>query len=182
MDALDVDFVELQVGGGGWAKASPPPILTPTCLRTAIKATNQDGGLISKAQLHHNQQTTSLAPVADISGCSAGDNPSFASPEVRCASELFLTSHDHGDSEGFGDAICAQLDTVCCDSPMPRAKPLDHRQRGLEGHGDAVCVDLEAGPRESLTLREEPLGEVQISLMEHSDTGLDTGTVTNPTH
>ncbi|KAI5988603.1 hypothetical protein EDD15DRAFT_2520309 [Pisolithus albus] len=165
----------LTVGGGGRAKASPPPILTPTRLRTAIKATNRDGGLISKAQLRRNQQTTSPAPVADIPGRSAGDNPSFASPEVRCASELFLTSHDHGDSEGFGDAIRAQLDTVYCDSPTPRAKPLDHRQRGSEGHGDAVCVDLEAGPRESPTLREEPLGEVQIGSMEHSDTGLDAG-------
>lgn len=140
-----MDFVEVQVGGGGRARASPPPILTPTRLRTAIKATNRDGGLISKAQLRRNQQTTSPAPVADIPGRSAGDNPSFASPEVRCASELFLTSHDDGDSEGFGDAIHAQLDTVYCDSPTPRAKPLDHRQRGSEGHGDAVCVDLEAG-------------------------------------
>jgi hypothetical protein len=111
MDDLESDFVEEQVGGGGRANASPPPALTPTRLRTTIKATNRDGGLISKARLRRNQQTTFPAPVVDIPGPSASDNPFFNSPEIRCASELFLTSRDHGGSVGFGDAIHAQLDT-----------------------------------------------------------------------
>ncbi|KAI6098480.1 hypothetical protein F5141DRAFT_1219554 [Pisolithus sp. B1] len=58
---------------------------------------------------------------------------------------------------------------------MPRAKSLDHRQRGSGEHGDTVCVDSETGPHESLILRREPLGKEQICLVEHSGTGLDTG-------
>jgi len=49
MSDVDSGFIEVQVGGGRCADVSPPPVLTPTRLRTAIKATNRDGGLISKA-------------------------------------------------------------------------------------------------------------------------------------
>ncbi|KAI6142927.1 hypothetical protein EDD17DRAFT_1515685 [Pisolithus thermaeus] len=63
----------------------------------------------------------------------------------------------------------------CFDSPTPRAKSLDYRQRGLGEHGDAVCVDSETGPHKSPILRREPLGEEQICSVEHSGTGLDAG-------
>ena len=49
MSDIDSGFIEVQVGGGRRADVSPPPVLTPTRLQTAIKATNRDGGLISKA-------------------------------------------------------------------------------------------------------------------------------------
>ena len=87
MPDLDSDFVEVQVGGGRCAGASPPPVLTPTRLRTAIKATNRDSGLISKARLRCTEQTNQ-----STSGASLDDNPSPPSPEIRCASELFQST------------------------------------------------------------------------------------------
>jgi len=87
MSDLGSDFVEVQVGGGRHANASPPPALTPTRLRTAIKATNQDGGLISKARLRHTEQTNQAT-----SGPSVDDNPFLPSPEIRCTSELFQST------------------------------------------------------------------------------------------
>ena len=56
MSDLGRDFVDVQVGGGCRANASPPAALTPTCLRTAIKATNRDSGLISKVRLRRTEQ------------------------------------------------------------------------------------------------------------------------------
>ena len=50
MSDLGRDFVDVQVGGGCHANVSPPAALTPTHLWTAIKATNRDSGLISKAR------------------------------------------------------------------------------------------------------------------------------------
>ena len=47
MSNLDADFDKLQVGGGGHPDATAPPVLMPTHLRTSIKATDRDGGLIS---------------------------------------------------------------------------------------------------------------------------------------
>ncbi|KAI6103436.1 hypothetical protein F5141DRAFT_1065251 [Pisolithus sp. B1] len=128
---------------------------------TTIKATNQDGGLISKAQLHRNQQTTPPAPVIDIPRPSTSDNPFFDSPEVRCASELFLTSHDHG-----GSIVLIRQ----CQGQSPLTTG-----RGSGEHSNAVCVDSETGPCESPILRREPLGKEQICLVEHSGTSLDTG-------
>ena len=47
---LDSDnLIKIQVGGGGRSNAPPSPVLTPTRLHTAIKATDHDGGLISKS-------------------------------------------------------------------------------------------------------------------------------------
>ena len=89
MSDLGSDFVEAQVGGGCHANASPPPALTLTRLRTAIKATNWDGGLISKAQLRHTEQTNQAT-----SGPFVDDNPFLPSPEIRCASELFQSMED----------------------------------------------------------------------------------------
>ncbi|KAI6097396.1 hypothetical protein EV401DRAFT_1895520 [Pisolithus croceorrhizus] len=76
---------------------------------------------------------------------------------------------------GFGDAIHAQLDTDCFDSPMPRENPIYHRKEGSKEHGDTVYVDSETSPHESLTLRRELLGKEQIHLVEHSGTSLDAG-------
>ena len=87
MSDLGSDFVEVQVGGGRHANASLPPALTPTRLRTAIKATNWDGGLISKAQLRHTEQTNQAT-----SGPSVDDNPFLLSPEIQCTSELFQST------------------------------------------------------------------------------------------
>jgi len=89
MSDLDPGFVEVQVGGGCHADVSPPPVLTPTRLRTAIKATNRDGGLISKVRLRRSEQTNQ-----PTSGASLDDNPSLPSPEIRCTSELFQSLED----------------------------------------------------------------------------------------
>ena len=77
MSDLCSDFVKAQVGGGRRANASPPPALTPTRLRTAIKATNQDGGLITKALLRHTEQSNQ-----PTSGPPPDDNPFLPSPEI----------------------------------------------------------------------------------------------------
>ena len=89
MSDVDSGFIEVQVGGGRRADVSPPPVLTPTHLRTAIKATNRDGGLISKARLRRSEQTNQ-----PTSGASLDGNPSLPSPEIQCASELFQSSED----------------------------------------------------------------------------------------
>ena len=89
MSDLGSDFVEAQVGGGCRANVSPPPALTPTHLQTFIKATNQDGGLISKARLRRTEQTNQAT-----SGPFVDDNPFLPSPEIRCASELFQSTED----------------------------------------------------------------------------------------
>jgi len=77
MSDLDSGFVEVQVGGGRRANEPPPPDLTPTRLRTAIKATSRDGGLISKAQLRRTEQTKQ-----PTSGPSLDDNLSPPSPKI----------------------------------------------------------------------------------------------------
>ena len=77
MSDLCSDFVEAQVGGGHHANVSLPPALTPTQLRTAIKATNWDGGLITKALLRRTEQSNQ-----PTSGPPPDDNPFLPSPEI----------------------------------------------------------------------------------------------------
>jgi len=84
MSDLDSGFIEVQVGSGHCANEPPPPDLTPTHLRTAIKATSRDGGLISKVQLRRTEQTKQ-----PTSGPSLDDNLSPLSPKIWCTSELF---------------------------------------------------------------------------------------------
>ena len=72
------DHVEAQTGGG--KRVDSPPALTPTHLRTSIKATEQDIGVISKAQLHctqHTDQSTSIMETAN-----PPDNPLLDSPNL----------------------------------------------------------------------------------------------------
>ena len=57
MSDLDADFVKIQVGGRGRPNTTALPVLTPTRLCTSIKATHQDGSLISKVQIHCAHQT-----------------------------------------------------------------------------------------------------------------------------
>ena len=89
MSDLGRDFVDVQVGGGRRANASPPAALTPTRLRTAIKATNRDSGLISKARLRRTEQINQ-----PTTGSSLDDNPFLPSPKIRCTSELFQSTED----------------------------------------------------------------------------------------
>ncbi|KIK15547.1 hypothetical protein PISMIDRAFT_16432 [Pisolithus microcarpus 441] len=161
MEDLEYDFVEEQVGGGGRANASPPPALTPTRLRTTIRATNRDGGLISKAQLCRNQQIVLPASGIEIRSPSASDNPFFATPEVRCASELFLGGHDPSGSLSFDDAVHSQLDTSCCDSLT-----------GSGEHCDAARADLlETGSHDSPTPKRKLLGRERRGSKEYADDG-----------
>ena len=86
MSDIELDYFGLQEGGGGRA-TSLSPVLTPTRLRTSIKATNRDRGLISKAQI---RRTLLIPPTAkENPGASASNNPFTSSPEIRCAAELF---------------------------------------------------------------------------------------------
>lgn len=91
MSDLDTDFVEIQVGGGR-PDATAPPVLTPTRLRTSIKAADRDGGLISKARIRRTHQT---APsITENPNKSLEINPFLEEPEIGCASELFQTTDD----------------------------------------------------------------------------------------
>ncbi|KAI5989712.1 hypothetical protein EDD15DRAFT_2198396 [Pisolithus albus] len=108
----DLDFVELQ--------AFPPPILTPTRLRTAIQATNRDGGPIYKAQARCAQQTISLAP-SEIHGPTPGDDLFVALPDIRCTGELFQDMEnvasfhcDQGCSTGGYGNVHTELNIVDC--------------------------------------------------------------------
>ena len=91
------DRVEAQSGGG--KRVDSPPALTPTRLRTSIKATERDIGVISKAQLRRTQHTnrsTSIMETAD-----PPDNPLLDSPNIRCASELFPRTEANVSFDGF---------------------------------------------------------------------------------
>lgn len=87
MSDLSGDCVEVQFGGGG--RAVSPPALTPTRLRTSIKATERDVGVISKAQLRRTQHTNRPRPIVEPTDASVDDNPFLDSPKIRSASELF---------------------------------------------------------------------------------------------
>ena len=76
MSDLEASFDETQVGGRG--RATAPPAMTPTRLRTSIKATDRDCGLISKARICRTRQTVQSTD-----------------PEVGCASDLFQSA-DNG--------------------------------------------------------------------------------------
>ena len=76
MSDLEPSFDKTQVGGRGCATA--PPAVTPTRLRTSIKATDRNCGLISKAQICRTHQTVQSMD-----------------PEVGCASDLFQSA-DNG--------------------------------------------------------------------------------------
>jgi len=86
------DFTEIQVGGGGHSNATPSPVLTPTRLCTAIKATDHDGGLISKSQICRTQQSVSSTLIAEKPHLPIKDNLSLAEPKIRCALELFQSA------------------------------------------------------------------------------------------
>ena len=87
MSDLDSDYVGVQAGGGH--AMSPPPAITPMRLRTSIKATDRDGGLITKAQLCRTQQTNPPTSIEEAANVSVNDNLFLKSPKIRCASELF---------------------------------------------------------------------------------------------
>ena len=93
MSDLDSGFVEVQVGAGRRANEPPPPDLTPTRLRTAIKATSQDGGLISKAQLRRTEQTKQ-----PTSGPSLDDN---LSPRCRGGLGVAAASGEARSTQGL---------------------------------------------------------------------------------
>ena len=76
MSDLEASFDETQVGGGG--RATAPSAVTPTRLRTSIKATDRNCSLISKARIHCTRQTVQSTD-----------------REVGCASDLFQSA-DNG--------------------------------------------------------------------------------------
>jgi len=80
MSDLDSDYVGVQAGGG--RAMSPPPAITPTRLRTSIKATDRDGGLITKAQLRRTQQTNPLTSIEEAANVSVDDNLFLKSPKI----------------------------------------------------------------------------------------------------
>ncbi|KAG6373007.1 hypothetical protein JVT61DRAFT_7058 [Boletus reticuloceps] len=82
--------MEEQVGGGRRA-ASPPPEQTPTRLRSKVKATERDTGLVRNAgtrreRLLHDLPTISESPIPSPSG--EHDEPSQGR-QIQCASLLF---------------------------------------------------------------------------------------------
>ena len=92
MSALDNDYVEVQLGGG--RRAVSPPALTPTRLRTSIKANERDVGIISKVQLHRTQQINPPTSIMEPTDAFVDDNLFLHSPEIRCTLELFPRTED----------------------------------------------------------------------------------------
>ena len=88
------NLVKIQVGSGGRSNAPPSPILMPTRLRTAIKATDRDGGLISKSRIRHTQQSMSSTSIEENPHQPIKDNLFLAEPMIRCALELFQSAED----------------------------------------------------------------------------------------
>ena len=68
---------EEQIGGGCCAP-SPPPVQTPTCLCTIVKATTQDSGLVCDAEMHCRKLPTDKEPQS-----------------VECASVLFCDATEY---------------------------------------------------------------------------------------
>ena len=73
MSDLDSDYTGVQAGGG--CAMSPPPAITPMHLQTSVKATDQDGGLITKVQLCCTWQTNPLTSVKEAANVSIDNNP-----------------------------------------------------------------------------------------------------------
>lgn len=142
MSDIELDYFGLQEGGGGRA-TSLSPVLTPTRLRTSIKATNRDRGLISKAQIRR----TLLIPLTakENPGASASNNPFISSPEVRCAAELFPSAEKTSFLDRLKSTSPAGSGMIGCsctffflivhfclgsdDTPTPKGKPGTHEQR-----------------------------------------------------
>ena len=80
MSDLDTDFVEIQVGGGR-PDATVPPVLTPTCLCTSIKATDHDGSVMH--QTHLVQWTWSILLIWDYPGASDECDPCSSHPSYK---------------------------------------------------------------------------------------------------
>ena len=91
------DYVEAQTGGG--KRVDSPPALTPTRLRTSIKATERDIGVISKAQLRRTQHTNRSTSIMETAN--PPDNPLLDSPNIQCASELFPRTEADVSFDGF---------------------------------------------------------------------------------
>jgi len=94
MSDLDADYVEIQVGGGRRPDTTAPPVLMPTRLHTSIKATDRDGGLISKARVRRTRQAAPSTSSTEDPSKSVEVNPFLEEPEIRCASELFQSGED----------------------------------------------------------------------------------------
>ncbi|KIM50512.1 hypothetical protein SCLCIDRAFT_34211 [Scleroderma citrinum Foug A] len=102
MSNLEADLVDIQVGGGGRPDATAPPVLTPTRLRTSIKATDRDGGLISKS-LERKQF--------------------LREPEIGCASDLFQSTDDALEVDFLQTPSRKNSVSTCSQgSPMPKGK------------------------------------------------------------
>ena len=94
MSNLEADLVDIQVGGGGHPDATAPPVLTPTRLCTSIKATDRDGGLISKVRIHRTHQTAPSTSITKKSNKSLERKQFLGEPEIGCASDLFQSTDD----------------------------------------------------------------------------------------
>lgn len=106
-DIPDESYLEEQVGGGRHVP-SPLPMLMPTRLRTAVKATARDGGLVRSAQARRSRLLVEAPPIP------AEDDPFVAPSEtpttsrqssVLCASLLFK-----GDATGEGISFYGNAD------------------------------------------------------------------------
>ncbi|KIM56686.1 hypothetical protein SCLCIDRAFT_29355 [Scleroderma citrinum Foug A] len=94
MSDLEADLVDIQVGGGGRPDATAPLVLTPTHLCTSIKATDRDGGLISKAQIRCTHQTALSTSITKKSNKSLERKQFLGEPEIECVSDLFQSTDD----------------------------------------------------------------------------------------
>ncbi|KAI6024527.1 hypothetical protein EDC04DRAFT_2900037 [Pisolithus marmoratus] len=171
MDGLDLNFLELQVGSGGWAKLSPPPILTPTWLQTAIKATNHDSGLISKkhlayppAMIHSSHHLIFDA----LQNCFKMQKMSHFSIMVWEAPQRVI--------------LTVPTCLGSCNSPTPpRLLPLDYEKRGFLDPSNTTGTDPDTSSCNSPTLKGKLLGHEQRGLKEYGYAGIDTGSHNSPT-
>ncbi|KIK94718.1 hypothetical protein PAXRUDRAFT_142287 [Paxillus rubicundulus Ve08.2h10] len=75
------DMVEEQAGGG-CCPPSPPPFQTPTHLRTTVKATSHDSGVMHDAQVHHERLLSQVVP--DIPSIPEQELNLFHSNPIPC--------------------------------------------------------------------------------------------------
>lgn len=97
---LPVETVEGEQIGGGGRMPSPPPVQTPTRLRTTVKATAKDSGLVREAQARRGQL---LQAQLGADGDPFQEAPPVAtqSSHVQCASLLFGNSAPSVDDSLF---------------------------------------------------------------------------------